>query len=255
MSPDELRAAFDRQGYAIAQGVFGADVLAGLSDDFDRIVRQLRASGEDVNARWGGPGMERLRSAGTEVVHTHNVQRYSSRWADALRHPAFLDLAEALLGPDIVLHHTKLFEKPPGRGAPFPLHQDWTYFPTRLDSMLAAVIHVSASRDEMGCLRVVPGSHRLGRVEGTSGQGPSEVLERHALEDAVPVEAEPGDVLFFHCFTLHGSCKNVSETARRTVLVQMYAGEDEVEAGNEHPDAGLVLRGFNPRMTREGADR
>ena len=53
--------------------------------------------------------------------------------------------------------------KAPESGSPFPLHQDWSYFLTRRDSMIAAVIHVSEATDEMGCLRVVPGSHRLGR--------------------------------------------------------------------------------------------
>ena len=170
MSPDTLRAAFDRQGYAIARGVFGPPRWKQLEAQFDRIVEQLRASGEHVNARWGGPAMDRLGAAGTEVVHTHNVQRYSAVWADALRHPPFLDLVEALLGPDIVLHHTKLFEKPAGRGAPFPLHQDWAYFPTRNDSMLARrPLPRQVATDD-------PRTHRLRRAQrraavGSRGQG------------------------------------------------------------------------------------
>ena len=53
-----------------------------------------------------------------------------------------LDVVESLIGSDIILHHTKLFLKPP-KVASFPLHQDWSYFPTQCNSMIAAVVHLS----------------------------------------------------------------------------------------------------------------
>ncbi len=43
------------------------------------------------------------------------------------------------------------------------------------------------------------------------------------------LEADPGDVVFFHYFTLHGSKQNVSNRIRKTVLTQLYAGDDRVE--------------------------
>jgi ectoine hydroxylase-related dioxygenase (phytanoyl-CoA dioxygenase family) len=120
--------------------------------------------------------------------------------------------------------------------------------------MIAAVIHVSDATDEMGCLRVYPGSHKEGRIEGTSGQSESEMLSKYPLEGATPCEAEPGDALFFHYFTVHGSMPNRSSKTRKTVLVQLYAGDDHVEEGNQHPNERLVLRGFNQRMKRSAAN-
>ena len=166
----------------------------------------------------------------------------------------FLDVAEAILGPNIILHHSKLFQKPAELGAPFPMHQDWQYFPSLKDSMMAAVIHVSAATDEMGCLRVYPKSHRLGRLEQSSGQAESEMLRRFPIEGATPLEAEPGDVVFFHYCTVHGSMPNRSDRPRKTVLVQLYAGDDEIEPGNAHPDERLALRGWNSRITRSKAN-
>ena len=171
-------------------------------------------------------------------------------WLRALLDDGFLDVVEAILGPDIVLHHTKLFQKPPEKGSPFPVHQDWGYFPTEKDTMIAGIIHVSEATDAMGCLRVYPGSHRLGRVPGTLGQEESEFLAKYPLEKATPLEARPGDAVFFHYFALHGSMPNRSKKVRKTVLAQLYAGDDCVEAGNIHPDEHLVLRGWNHRATR-----
>jgi ectoine hydroxylase-related dioxygenase (phytanoyl-CoA dioxygenase family) len=107
----------------------------------------------------------------------------------------------------------------------------------------------------MGCLRVYPGSHKLGRVDGTSGQNESDLLAQYPLENALPLEAEPGDVVFFHYFTLHGSMPNRSSETRKTVLIQLYAGNDKIEDGNPHPDEKLVLTGWNHHASRSVANR
>ena len=242
-----LRDQFERDGYGLVRGVFDATEIAHLEADFDRIVASLVASGEEINARWGGNEMDALDGGASVVLHTHNVQQYSAAWMRALLAPRFLDAAEQILGPDIVLHHSKLFQKPPEKGAPFPMHQDWSYFPTIHDTMMAAVIHVSRADDSMGCLRVVPGSHKLGRLDDSSGLSP---IHDFTLEGAVPLEAEPGDVAFFHYLTVHGSKPNGSAHTRKTVLVQMHAGNDRVEPGVQHTEERLVLRGFNHHATR-----
>ena len=248
-----IREAFERDGFYLARALFDPAEHAELESDFDRIVDQLVSSNEEVNARWSGPEMDRIGGE-TVVIHTHNVQQYSAAWTRALLNEKFLDAASQILGPDIVLHHTKLFQKPPEKGAPFPMHQDWTYFPTDKDTMIAAVIHVSDATDEMGCLRIYPGSHKNGRIEGTSGQVESEMLAKYPLEGATPCEAEAGDVLFFHYFTVHVSLPNRSSKTRKTVLVQLHAGDDAVEEGNLHPNERLVLRGFNHRAKRSSAN-
>jgi phytanoyl-CoA hydroxylase len=246
---------FAENGYYLAKALFDKEAVRELEADFDRIVRQLLASGENVNARWTGGAIDQIDGgAATEVLHTHNVQQYSGRWLKALTADPFLDVAEAILGPDIVLHHSKLFQKPAEKGAPFPMHQDWSYFPTEEDTMIAAIVHVSDATDEMGCLRVYPGSHRLGRKAHSSGQVENDLLQQYPIEGATVLEAEAGDVVFFSYFTLHGSMPNRSTHVRKTVLVQMYSGRDRVEEGVAHPDERLVLRGWNHRATRSSAN-
>jgi hypothetical protein len=231
--------------------VFNREEVATLERDFDRIVTQLRGSGEEINARWGGEEMNRLDGGQSVIFHTHQVQIYSAVWLKAFLHEGFLDTVEALIGPDIILHHTKLFQKPAEKGSPFPMHQDWPYFPSVNDSMMAGVIHVSDADDEMGCLRVFPGSHKLGRIQTNRGQLPEELREEYAIENATVVEAEAGDVVFFNYRTLHGSMPNRSNRVRKTVLAQMHAGDDSMEeTGPEHIYSGLVLRGWNHTARR-----
>lgn len=251
----EIGRKFAEDGYYVARGVFDEREISELEGEFDRIVAQMIDSGEQINATWGGPEMEARNAQNLVVLHTHNVQQYSATWTRALLHERFLSVATDILGPDVVLHHTKLFQKPSEEGAPFPMHQDWSYFPTVRDSMIAGIIHVSKATDDMGCLRVYPGSHKLGRVADSHGQVRSDVLEQYPLEKALPLEAEPGDIAFFHYFTLHGSMPNRSPETRKTVLAQLYAGDDHVELGNSHPNEQLVLHGWNQFASRSSAGR
>jgi phytanoyl-CoA hydroxylase len=249
-SSTSIKKFFDENGYYVAKGVFSPKEVRGLEEDFDRIISQLEASKEAINARWTGVGIEKLQATDTVVVHTHNPHLYSSRWNQAIQQNRFLKIASSILGPDVLLHHTKLFQKPAEKGAPFPMHQDWSYFPTGLDTMIAGIIHVSRADDEMGCLRVYPGSHKLGRVQDSSGSKQSDVLDKYPLESSRALEAEPGDVTFFHYFTLHGSKPNRSQEIRKTVLVQLYAGNDWIEQEGAHTHCGVPLKGWNHRMHR-----
>lgn len=255
----DLGQCMKRDGVALARGVFDLATAAKLEADFDLTVAQLADSGEDINARWESAA----RYEGAEaqsVVHTHNVQNFSAVWLQALQDNRFLDAVEQVIGPDIVLHHSKLFQKPPGEGAPFPMHQDWRYFPTENDTMIAAVIHLSAATDEMGCIRAYPRSHELGRLESTSGRiewddpdAYTSFIAQYSTEGATPYEAEPGDVLFFTYKTIHGSGPNVSDQTRKTVLVQLFSGTDRLEQ-SDHAVSGLVLRGRNYRATRRSVN-
>ena len=246
---------FKEKGFCVKNSVFTADALYALSSDFDRIVFQLQESGEYINARWGSELTKDIEQSDTQVIHTHNVQSFSAEMMAMIQNKKLLDAVEELIGPDIILHHTKLFLKPPGNGSAFPLHQDWSYFPTKKNSMIAAVIHLTESDEQMGCMRIVPGSHRLGQIEKTDGHSfVKGIHDRYQLEDAEPIIAEPGDVVFFHCCSLHGSMQNVSKRPRKTVLVQLYSGTDRVVKGNRHTNVQLVLRGVNHFATRSGVD-
>ncbi len=247
--------AFAKDGFFIARGLF-ADRIGDLERSFDRIVAQLATSGENTNARWGGTASDQVNGSGRIVTHTHNVQMYDALWATLWYEPRFLDLCEAFLGPDLALHHTKLFQKPAERGAAFPMHQDWGYFPVEGDRCLAAIVHVSRADEQMGCLRIVPGSHRAGRIVNAKGDGDlTELQRRHPLESAVPVLCQPGDVVFFHCLTVHGSGLNTHPTeVRKTVLAQVYDAKTVATPGQHHYNSRFMLRGVNPRMTRSNSD-
>ena len=112
---------FNAKGFALEKGVFSSNNISALETEFDRIVAQLQFSGEHINARWGSGLIQHIENSDSEVIHTHNIQSYSSIMLEMIQHEKLLNLSESLMGPDIILHHTKLFLKPQKKGSSFPL--------------------------------------------------------------------------------------------------------------------------------------
>ena len=151
-----------------------------------------------------------------------------------------------VIGPNVQLHHTKMFIKPPEKGSPFPMHQDQPYFPHERHTMSAAIIHFDDAPIEKGCLRVVPGSHKLGPLTPENKDN-SLSMEKYPIESAHPCEAEAGDVLFFNYLTIHGSGVNVSKDSRTTVLVQFRDPLDKpLVKTHESRGQGTMLAGIDP---------
>ena len=157
------------------------------------------------------------------------------------------DRAADIIGPNIQLHHTKMFIKPPAKGAPFPMHQDFPYFPHQHHTMIAAIIHFDDAPIEKGCVRVVPGSHKLGPLEHLHDGGHHLPIDEYPITEATPCPAEAGDVLFFSYLTIHGSGLNESSEARTTLLLQLRDPADlpTVET-HVSRGQGMILHGIDP---------
>src|ERR1043165_5042579 len=155
LSPQQVQCYRD-YGYVLAPRVFGPAEVGG---EIDATVARVRASGRRLEALWGGAWREKLLPADEppetySVLSIHNMQYHSATFARVLVHDRFTGAVADLIGPNVQLHHVKMHLKPPEVGAPFPMHQDYHYFPHEGNSMIAAVIHVDDATVENGCLCV-----------------------------------------------------------------------------------------------------
>ena len=190
------------------------------------------------------------RSIALQLLHC-----FSAKMLEMIQQKRFLDHVESLMGPDIMLHHTKLFYKPPLIGSAFPLHQDWSYFPSEKNTMITAVIHLTDTSSEMGCIRLIPKSHKFGQIKKSNGHKHiDQIHSKYTLEKALPITAKAGEVLFFHSCTIHGSLPNQDLKPRKTILIQLYSGKDKI-IKNDHTNVEIVLRGWNYFATRESAGK
>ena len=123
--------------------------------------------------------------------------------------------------------HSKLMQKEPRVGGAWEWHQDYGYwyknqflFPDQLMSVMVALTPASK---ENGCLQVIKGSHKMGRVNhGFAGEqvGADMVMVNNALQtmELVYCTLDAGDALFFHPNLLHRSEGNLSEHPRWSII-------------------------------------
>src|SRR5579859_1361432 len=123
--------------------------------------------------------------------------------------------------------HSKLMQKEPRIGGAWEWHQDYGYwyknqflFP---DQLISVMVALTKANKENGCLQVIKGSHKMGRVNhGFAGEqvGADMVMVNNALQtmDLVYCELEPGDALVFHSNLLHRSEANLSDRPRWSII-------------------------------------
>jgi ectoine hydroxylase-related dioxygenase (phytanoyl-CoA dioxygenase family) len=108
--------------------------------------------------------------------------------------------------------------------------------------MASCLIAVDRATKENGCLQVLKGSHKIGRIDhaATGDQKGAELtrveaaMQRH---DLVYCEMEPGDALFFHGNLLHSSSKNESDRPRWSLICCYNTRHnDPFIQGGRHPN-------------------
>tara|TARA_R110002096_G_scaffold205212_6_gene391106 strand:- start:5222 stop:6052 length:831 start_codon:yes stop_codon:yes gene_type:complete len=137
-------------------------------------------------------------------------------------------VGQLLEGEAPVCHfHSKLMQKEPKVGGAWEWHQDYGYwyknqfmFP---DQLISVMVALTEANKQNGCLQVIKGSHKLGRVNhGFAGEqvGADMVMVENALKtmELVYCEIEPGDALFFHSNLLHRSAANLSDSPRWSII-------------------------------------
>jgi ectoine hydroxylase len=154
-----------------------------------------------------------------------------------------VDTAEKLLGDEVYHYHSKINVKQPGGGGVWLWHQDYGYWYGNgclYPDMLTVAIPLTPMSSANGCLQVVPTTNRMGRIEHLrigeqTGADPERVKEILARVEPEPFEALPGDVLFFHCNTLHGSAPNLSDVPRHLLLVAYNTRHNDPYRAHGHP--------------------
>lgn len=247
------REEYEENGYLIVRDTMTTEQLDEMRRESDAVVKRAKEAKEGTSFFWSGDFISKQERAKLDINGIHDPQFHSAAFSRLLVNcDRVLDVVEELIGPNIQLHHTKLIVKPPETGAPFPMHQDYPYFPHEKHTMLAAMFHFDDATIENGCLRVVPGSHKNGPMDTHPG-GLYLDPAQYPIECAMPCEVKAGDVVVFSYLTIHGSGLNTSGRPRRNWLVQMRAADDLPTVDTHRSRGqGMMLRGVDPlvRMSK-----
>src|SRR5262249_9045774 len=169
------------------------------------------------------------------VYAARNVLTLWPAAAEVWRQPPLQRAIAAALGPGFGLVRVLFFDKPPAQSWALPWHKDLTVAvrenrlpstgfrnPTRkagvphveaplevLRAMLTARIHLDDVTEENGPLRVIPGSHRSGKVLELGAAAPRSILARR------------GDVLLMRPLLAHCSNRSHAGTPRHRRILHL----------------------------------
>ncbi len=242
---------YHEQGYLLVPSPFTSEEIGQMQTEIDNMMIRAHNSGKELNATWSGDYLTDEERAKLYVASIHNVQYHSAVFSRLLVDERLTSVVADLIGPNVQLHHTKMHAKPPEKGSPFPMHQDYPYFPHEKHTMIAAIVHIDDATEENGCLCVVPGSHKLGPIRHNDKNYLPP--EEYPLSKATPCPAKAGDILLFSYLTVHGSGVNRSDKMRRIVLFQFRSPEDRpLTEQHQSPGQGMIVHGFNPVFGSRG---
>jgi len=235
---------FHRDGYLRLPGFFARDEIAPLAEALEvDMTAEGHAfkvddgpSSNHIYLGWVDPGDDLLGTFTT-------IDRVVSG-------------AEALLGQDVYHYHSKIVVKPPHNDSIVGWHHDfagWYDDGCVAPDMLTCLVAVTPGTKQSGCLRVLKGSHRIGRIslgrrftdeelksidpkdQAYGDMHPRRLQALYKRYEIESVELAPGDALYFHSMTMHSSLQNTTDRARIFIEMTYNAADNSpVLEGQEH---------------------
>lgn len=238
MLTEKQLSAYKQDGYLLLKQLFDKEEITMLKEaavaDRELDKRSYgRADGEGGTVRltiWNHPG--------------------SNIYGMFSRSERLVDAAEELLEGEVYHYHSKMILKDAKVGGAWTWHQDYGYWYNfgLLQPLLTSVtIAVDKATKENGCLQVLQGSHKMGRVDhalrgdqaGADMERVNVALEKFPL---VYCEMEPGDAMFFDCNILHRSDQNRSDNSRWSLICCYNAARNSPYKEVQHASYTPLLK-------------
>ena len=233
----EQLSDFERDGYVIGPKILTDHQLTVLREE----LAELAQPGHDGCELWYEYHSNESTDPGMVLFHALGAWRLRAAFHDSLWNPAFVALAEQLLGGRVRFWHDQLFCKPAQHGGVVAWHQDYSYW-TRTKPMahLTCWIGLDDASTENGCVYYVPGSHNWTLLPVTGLAGDMTAIRKvlsedqwQQLQNPVPAELKAGECVFHHSLTIHGSFENRTPRPRRALVLNVV--RDGVWSDSDQP--------------------
>ena len=226
LSIEQIRQ-FDESGYVLVENLFDPATIAEVREAID----EHEAHTEDfLKTLPNGTMMIATSEQITFTIHLVNHCDAARRFA---AHPALTEICHDLIGPDVRLYWDQAVYKKPEPTREFPWHQDNGYAFVAPQQYLTCWVPLTDATVDNGCPWVMPGLHRHGTFEHRPTPVGFQCLDDST--GAVPVEAPIGSAVVFSSLTPHRTGPNITETTRKSYILQYAPDGAEVIA----VDSGL----------------
>jgi ectoine hydroxylase len=224
-------ADFHCDGFVIVPGLLNADEV-GLLGKIARADHQMQQSAASRADGEGGAIKLVVENSVTDDIYGAIV-----------RSQRIVEPMEQLLSDEVYHYHHKMILKEAYTGGAWAWHQDYGYWYNNgclFPDMASCLIAVDRATQENGCLQVLKGSQRMGRMEhgkvgDQTGADPERVAAACERLELVYCEMEAGSAIFFHGNLLHRSDQNKSPNPRWALICCYNAKHNDPYKDSRHP--------------------
>jgi non-heme Fe2+,alpha-ketoglutarate-dependent halogenase len=171
------------------------------------------------------------------------------RWVDEImRNETILDIAQDLLGPNILCWNTLFWIKEAHSSSFVSWHQDVRYWGLDTNDLVTIWVALSPANERSGCMRVLPGSHREAVLPHRDEYHDDNMLTRGqsiAIEvdesKTVSMPLAPGEVSIHNVQVAHASGPN--ETDDRRIGLSLHYIPTHVRQVVGDWDSAALVRG------------
>lgn len=215
----EQTQRFAEDGYLILEGLIEPEV----------IELALRIAKEDPRLTAEISANKNYEDEGLDTRLIYRPELTDDVFGALARSARIVEPLEQLFDDEVTHYYTLNMRKDPDSGG-WQWHQDYGYHYQEFfyPNFISVMVALDPANRDNGCLRVVRGSNRIGRLNhvkfGSQLQADPERVEIALREmDEVHCEMPAGSALFFHGNTLHASDPNLSSHGRWS-MIYAYAG-------------------------------
>ncbi|MDE1181441.1 phytanoyl-CoA dioxygenase family protein [Paraburkholderia sp.] len=224
-----------QKGFVVVPGLVSPERCAELKQLAQQQLVEAAAPIEfEADLRYPGAPESKHAPGGHTVrrlLSAYSRSPQFSQWATA---PEIRGWMELYFGEEPRLslaHHNCMMTKHPAYGSLTGWHRDVRYWSFERDDLVSVWLALGSETVDNGALWFVPGSHSAHFTSERFDEAKffrSDLPENQAMiQTAVSPELKTGDVVFFHCNTLHSAGKNLSDDVKFS-LVYTYHGASNV---------------------------
>ena len=239
---EEQLARFERDGFVLLRGFADAArceaILEAAREEIEARTPPIETEGEYTES--DNPTLRRLR----QVYDRREVFR---AW---MTDPQMRPMLAQVLGETPVLtlaHHNSIMTKMPSTSTETCWHQDRRYWHFETGNLVSVWLALGDETMENGVLEFIPGSHKLtyrpeqfdAKTCFVTGRAENDAL----IAKKVHFDLHRGDVVLFHCETLHHAFANRSGKPK-IAFVYTVRGESNrplpQTRSAQHPEVTLL---------------
>ena len=227
---------FEQDGFLVVPNIAGEETCKSLLNAVSEALTPHLAPLEyEVDVDYPGAPTHLNSKGGRTPRRLLNAYARDAVFRQWARNTTILDILRQLMACEQLQltqsHHNCIMTKFPHFSSETHWHQDIRYWSFDRPELVSVWLALGEETPEKGGMQLVPGSHRLqldrSRFDASLFLRTDLPENQRLLNKATAANLRPGDVLFFHCQTVHAAGANTATTPKFSLVFSYHAIDNQ----------------------------